>query len=113
MPNWVNLTDRIPDEGWEDNPPVIRAKSTGSVTSDVTFLSKELAIYHLGQIKYEIPAFDIEWLDEESNDPVFSLEDMKLCWIMCDELHSERSGHCLPAKFYKEFMKTKYNIDHE
>jgi hypothetical protein len=55
---------------------------------------------------------EIEWM-QESNDPVFSLEDMKLCWIMCDELHSERSGHCLPAKFYKEFMKTKYNIDHE
>jgi hypothetical protein len=55
---------------------------------------------------------DIEWM-QESNDPVFSLEDMKSCWIMCDELHSERSGHCLPAKFYKEFMKSKYNIHHE
>jgi hypothetical protein len=63
---------------------------------------------------YPVTAHPIaKWLDEESNDPVFSLEDMKLCWIMCDELHSERSGHCLPAKFYKEFMKTKYNIDHE
>lgn len=107
---WIKATDRLPAN---DNMVHINY-STDKTKFMLTGYYEPIKQKWFRQSRDELAwAPNLEWLDEESNDPVFSLEDMKLCWIMCDELHSERSGHCLLTKFYKEFMKTKYNIDHE
>ncbi len=43
--------------------------------------------------------------------PSFSISDMKKCWDICDDLHTERSGCCLPTNYFNKFMKEKYKID--
>jgi hypothetical protein len=64
----------------------------------------------------------IRWLDEESNDPVFSLEDMKHSWIKSHQVTYENTsydkiGDCLEADYSyiekerDEWFNKKYNVE--
>ena len=96
---WVKATDKY-SKGWQlcriiGDTNKFPAKLASNVIAD--FSGKT---YEKDQI---------EWLDTE--EPSFSISDMKKCWDICDDLHTERSGYCLPANYFNKFMKEKYDID--
>lgn len=105
MPRWVKTTERLPSE---NGSYFVRGKmGRGSISFKDGQWNKDNP--HL-QVFEEI----LEWLDEESNEPVFSLEDMRKCWLdgvfngVCD--YQENKSY-KDAVTFKDYMKEEYNID--
>lgn len=104
---WIQATERLPID-WHDNTPVFRAKSTGSVTTDVDSIEDDKIVYYLGTYKYTVPLTDIEWLEESNDEVVFTIENMEKCFEEAKRIYPDGS----PCFFdFKEFMAHYHDIN--
>jgi hypothetical protein len=108
---WIKATDRLP----ANNNMVHINYSTDKTKFMLTGYYDPIQHKWFRQSTNELDwAPNLEWLDEESNEPVFSLEDMRKCWEdgafngVCD--YQENKSY-KDAVTFKDFMKEEYKID--